>query len=130
MSRRRPKPADPTGSAADRSLEDGTDPKQFRRAWDNPKQAGRKARQLCEQVRDALHAALAACGDPVLQALTVTAVDPAPHSGRLRVTLALPPDAGCDAATAAVARAAGRLRCEAAAAINRRYAPELVFEVT
>ncbi len=112
--------------------EDGTDPKGWhRKPWDAPKAAGRKARQLCVQVAEALHAAVGACADPVVQALTVASVEPAPHTGRLRVVLALPPDGGVTRAEAeaGVARAAGRLRAEVAAAVHRRHAPELVLEV-
>jgi ribosome-binding factor A len=114
------------------SPEDGSDPKEFhRKPWDAPKQAGRKARQLCEQVRHALHGALAACADPVLQALAVLDVKPAPHAGRLRVLVGLPADGAVERAVAEahLQRAAGLLRAEAAAAISRRYAPELAFEV-
>lgn len=112
--------------------EDGTDPKDWhRKPWDAPKAAGRKARQLCGQVTEALHTALGGCADPAVQALTVVGVTPAPHTGRLRVTLSLPPDGGVSRseAEAGLARAAGRLRGEVAAAVHRRHAPELVFEV-
>ncbi|MFO0800958.1 MAG: hypothetical protein U0804_26125 [Gemmataceae bacterium] len=112
--------------------EDGTDPKDWhRKPWDAPKAAGRKARQLCGQVAEALHAAVGACADPAVQALTVLSVTPAPHTGRLRVTTTLPADGSQSRteAEAGLARAAGRLRGEVAAAVNRRHAPELVFEV-
>jgi ribosome-binding factor A len=130
MSRRRQKADEFAKLSADSSPEDGTDPKDFHaKPWDAPKQAGRKAKQLCAQVRDALREALAACGDPAVQAATVLAVEPAPHSGRLRVLLGAPTDVGRAAVEAGVTRAASRLRAEVAAAISRRYAPELVFEV-
>jgi ribosome-binding factor A len=87
---------------------------------------GRKALQLCEQVRHALTAALAGLGDEALQAVTVLGVEPAPHSGRLRVTVTAPDR---KQAEARLAVAAGRLRTEVAAGINRRKAPELVFAV-
>jgi ribosome-binding factor A len=132
MSRRRRVDPDLSALAADTSPEDGSDPKQFHsHPWNQPKQAGRKSRQLCSQVKDALHGALAACGDRVLQGLTVVGVEPAPHTGRLRVLVAVPPDTSISraAAEAHLLRAAGLLRAEVAAAISRRYAPELVFEV-
>jgi ribosome-binding factor A len=119
--------------AAELGGEDGGDPKEFhKKPWDAPKKQTRKAGQLCGQVRQALHTALAACGDPVLQAVQVAGVEPAPHTGRLRVAVALPPDAGIDRAAAEdhLRRAAGVLRSAVAAAVNRRYAPELVFDVT
>jgi ribosome-binding factor A len=130
MSRRRRSKPDPTGLAAEFGPEDGGDPKEFhRKPWDGEKAAGRKALQLCGQVKVALHIVLAGCGDDVLQSLTVAAVEPAPHSGRLRVRLV--PDEGVSVAAAVgrLHRAAGMLRGEVAAAINRRYAPELAFEV-
>lgn len=118
--------------AAELGGEDGTDPRDFhKKPWDAPKQQGRKAGQLCGQVRDALHAILAGCGDAVLQAVVVTGVEPAPHTGRLLVTVELPADAGIDRAAAEnhLRRAAGLLRTEVAATIHRRYAPELTFAV-
>ena len=129
MSRRRRK-VGLSDLAAELGPEDGTDPKEFHaKPWDREKEAGRKARQLCGQVKDALHGILAACGDPVVQAVRVAGVEPAPHSGRLRVLVV--PDEGVTPAAAAahLARAAGLLRAELAAAVNRRYAPELVIEV-
>lgn len=127
--RRRPKP-DLTGLAAELGPEDSGDPKEFHsKPWDREKPAGRKALQLCGQVKDALHTALAACGDEVLQSLRVARVEPAPHTGRLRVLVIPDEEVGVMAAVSHLARAAGRLRAEVAAAANRRYAPELVFEV-
>ncbi len=131
MSRRRQRADAFKALAGDVGPEDGGDPKQFHaKPWNAPKQASRKARQLCRQVSDALHGALAACGDPAVQAATVLAVEPAPHTGRLRVLVGAPPDVGREAVVAGVGRAAGHLRAAVAAAVSRRYAPELVFEVT
>ena len=117
--------------AAELGPEDGSEPKQFhRKPWDAPKQAGRKARQLCEQVKEALHLALAACGNEVLQSLSVLSVEPAPHTGRLVVVVSAPQDEASRATVERhLRRAEGMLRAEAAAAICRRYAPELTFEV-
>ena len=130
MSRRRRKADDLTNLAADLGGEDGTDPRDFHaKPWNAPKRAGRKAQQLCRQVHDALVGALAACGDPAAQAAAVLAVEPAPHTGRLRVLLGAPAEVGRGAVAAGIGRAAGRLRAEVAAAISRRYAPELAFEV-
>jgi ribosome-binding factor A len=130
MSRRRRVKLELTDLAADFGPEDGSDPKEFHsQPWAGEKRAGRKTMQLCGQVKDALHQVFAACGDDVLQALTVVAVEPAPHSGRLLVVVT-PDDGICRAvAERHLSRAAGMLRAEVAAAINRRYAPELVFEV-
>ena len=91
----------------------------------------RKTLQLCRQVRDVLHSVLAACGDPVLQAVAVGRIEPAPNGGRLRVAVTLPADGTPTRAEAEshLRRAAGMLRSEVAGAIARRHAPELVFEV-
>src|SRR5262245_59380856 len=122
MSRRRQKADEFENLAADASPEDGGDPKEFHaKPWDAPKKAGRKAQQLCRQAAEALHAALAACGDPAVQAAAVLAVTPAPHTGRLRVTVGTPADVGRAAVEAGLARAAGRLPAEVASAINRRH---------
>lgn len=127
MSRKRQKMDDRASLAAERGSEDGVDPRDFHaKPWDAPKQATRKGRQLCAQVKDALHVALAACADEVLQALVVVSVDPAPNTARLLVQVAAG-EADRSAAEAALARAAGHLRAEAAAAICRRYMPELIF---
>ena len=117
--------------------EDGQDPRRDhdRRTWDEPKPAGRKARQLCDQVADALRTILAGMADEVLQNLTVTTVAPAPNTGRLLVTVAGPAPADATdrpavaAVLAALSKAAGRIRSEVAADIHRRYAPELAFAV-
>lgn len=113
------------------SDEDGTDPKEFHaRPWDVPKPAGRKARQLCEQVKDALQSTFPACADPVLQALVVVGVEPAPNCGLLRVRVTADWESlNPHQAHASLLRAGALLRREAIRAINRRRAPELSFEV-
>lgn len=129
MSHRRRNPVDLTGLAGDFGSEDGSDPKEFHaKPWNAPKQASRKALQLCNQVKQALHGAFAGCADPVLQALTVLSVEPAPHTGRLLVILSTD-DPDRAAVEASLTRATGFLRTEMASAICRRHAPELVFEV-
>ena len=117
--------------------EDGHDPKRDhdRRTWDERKKGGRKAQQLCEQVADALRTILAGLADERLQNLTVMTVAPAPHTGRLLVTVAgpAPADATDRPAVidvlAALSKAAGRIRSEVATFVHRRYAPELTFAV-
>ncbi len=90
--------------------------------------AGRKTLQLCRQVRRALEAVFAAdCRDPILQELEVLSVDPAPNCGRLMVTLQLAQSRDVEQVLAHLRQAAGKLRCDVAAAITRRKAPELAF---
>lgn len=127
MSRRQRKLNEFRNLAAEQSSEDGGDAREFHaKPWDAPKQASRKGQQLCGQVKEALHTALAGSADEVLQGLSVVSVEPAPHTGRLRVLLGADDPA---AAREALIRAAGFLRSEVARAISRRYTPELVFEV-
>ncbi|MCI0699609.1 MAG: ribosome-binding factor A [Planctomycetia bacterium] len=130
MSRRRQKADEFRSLAAESSPEDSGDPKEFHtKPWNAPKKASRKAQQLCEQVKNALAGAFAGCAEELVQSARVFAVQPAPHTGRLLVLVSVPADLGRDAVANAVQRAAGYLRAEVAAAISRRYAPELVFEV-
>ena len=122
---------------ADGGAEDGADPRQFhdrrgRHKSGEPPGPGRKARQLCAQVRDALAGLLARSGDEAVRDVLVVSVEPAPNTGRLMVTVAgpSPTDVAGRAATAARLRAAGGwLRVGVAAAIHRRKAPELAFRV-
>lgn len=130
MSRRKQRPIAPSDLAADRSEEDGSDPREFHaKPWNAPKKASRKAMQLCGQVKDALTTTLPACSDVVLQGLTVLAVEPAPHTGRLLVLVSAGPELDREQVLQSLARANGFLRTEVAAAISRRYAPELLFEI-
>ena len=93
----------------------------------------RKARQLCQQVAQAMDHALAwVCGDPILNSLSVLAVEPAPDASRLLVRLAVT-DPECGAPLpeilARLSAARGLLRTEIAAAIHRKGVPELLFRI-
>jgi ribosome-binding factor A len=106
--------------------DDGLDPRYDVRGF-AIKPAGRKALQLCNQVKHALEDALASeCRDPVLQDLSVVAVEPA-GGGRLLVKLGRPTGADAEIVTVHLTRAAGKLRCAVAAAITRRKVPELAY---
>ncbi len=91
--------------------------------------------QLCGQVVQALQGILSGMADEDLQNLLVVKVEPAPNTGRLRVTVAgIPPADATDPthrarAMLALERAAGLLRREVARAIHRKYTPELVFHL-
>ena len=133
MSRRRTRLRGlPDDLADELGPDDGEDPKAFhdrrpRGAWVS-REPGRKVRQLCGRAADVLRSVLAGCADDVLRELTVVSVEPAPHAGRLMVTVAAPADVTDRAAVAAhLGRAGGLLRGEIAAAVSRRYAPELAF---
>lgn len=112
--------------------EDGVDPRAFFRRRPSHRKPNRKVHQLCRQVAEALAYALDSTGDDVLRCLQVAAVEPAPDAARLLVTVQ--PFLRESALTPALilehlGRLAGRLRCEVAAAITRKRAPELVFRV-
>lgn len=128
MSRKRSRGQALLGSAAEVGPEDGTDPRRdFDRRGLHSKPMGRKARQLCGQVQQALLVILPGLADDVLRDLTVVSVEPAPHTGRLLVTVAGP--APADATDRHLRLAAGLLRSEVASAVHRRKAPELIFRV-
>jgi ribosome-binding factor A len=87
-----------------------------------------KAAQLCRQVQRALNMALASRGaDDDLSDLFVEQVTPAPHCGHLLVHVVAPADRPFADALSALRRDTARLRCEVAAAITRKRAPELSF---
>ncbi|HWG46467.1 MAG TPA: hypothetical protein VN688_27140 [Gemmataceae bacterium] len=108
--------------------DDGHDPRLDRREG-TVKVPNRKALQLCAQVERTLASVLAACGDDVLRDLRVESVVPAPHAGRLLVTLAPTVAVETSQVMEHLEKARGKLRSESAAAINRRRAPDLVFRV-
>lgn len=113
------------------SPEDGNDPHAILRIHAR-KKGGRKTHQLCGQVAEALHYALAAvCNDDVLRDMGVLAVQPAPDEARLLVTIS-PLLPGLHETTDVLGRlqlCLPRLRHEVAAAIHRKKVPELAFRV-
>jgi ribosome-binding factor A len=113
--------------------DDGVDPREFFKASRVHKKEDRKARQLCRQVAETLDQIFAGeASDDVLRGLRIADVLPAPDASRLLVTLAAdgPPDVfDRNVLEERLARFKGRLRCEVAAAITRRKAPALVFEI-
>jgi ribosome-binding factor A len=70
-------------------------------------------------------------GDPLLRELIVEAVEPAPDSTRVLITVSLPCESrfGYGEILNRLLRATGRLRTEIAAAIHRKRVPELTFRV-
>ncbi|MBP9204713.1 MAG: ribosome-binding factor A [Kofleriaceae bacterium] len=90
----------------------------------------RKDLQVCRQVFDALHYALAELDDPVVDELVLVTVVPAPSASRVLAILA-PSRRGVDldAAYARLREAADELRQEVAAEVSRRRVPELVFRI-
>lgn len=136
MKRKRPRTGDLAELTDELTPDDGQDPKQFfdRRRWsEQPRTPGRKARQLCEQVKVSLHGILAVCADDVVRDLQVLSVLPAPHAGRLQIAVAVPSTADAIDRRAAEVRlqvVAGWIRSEVASAVHRRKVPELVWVVS
>ena len=87
----------------------------------------RKAMQLCRQVEQTLHLALADCADPILQELLVLNVQPFPDSSRLLVTVQA--ESEQVVVLERLHAATRKLRREVAAGIHRRKTPDLAFHV-
>jgi ribosome-binding factor A len=89
--------------------------------------------QVCRQIRDRLDLVLCGeLGDPSLEGLAVLDVRPVAGLSAVCVRVAAPSGASLAQIQLAQARLgaiAGRLRCEAAAAIHRKRTPALRFEV-
>jgi ribosome-binding factor A len=128
--RRRPAPP----LCAEIHEDDGVDPRAFFRAGKIDRKAGRKTLQLCSQVQDALNYLLAADSrDELLAMFRVAEVRAAPDASQLlvivqpAVQLAAPVD--LREILDRIASASGRLRSGVAAAITRKRAPKLLFQV-
>ena len=109
-------------------LPGGIDPSAFLSSQTDRK-AERKTRQLCREVRDALGLALSGLEDGTLAGAWVADVLPGADASQLRVVVVSSMQSNADATYQALRRAAGLLRSEVAAAINRKRTPQLSFEV-
>ena len=98
-----------------------------RHSFDNPDNP--RARQLCRQVQRRLDLALAELDDPVLQGLWISSVVQEPGGRALLVEVVVPDLAAVARTYARLEAARGHLRCEVAAAINRKRTPHLQFVV-
>src|SRR5712691_2071871 len=110
--------------------DDGIDPRDWAKG-DRAAVKNRKALQLCRQVEQTLHLALAGFGDLLLNDLLIVDVIPFPDSTRLLVTVRSATGTATEPMTILerVRQAAGLLRHEVAAGIHRRKTPDLVFRV-
>lgn len=119
--------------SAERSEEDGGDPREFFREGKYPRKPNRKALQLCGQVSDLLSQILSGeCGDEVLRSLQVVSVAPAPDASQLLVLVTQVPSESQLPASEVLLRldrASGMLRSLVAAGVTRRRAPKLLFRV-
>ena len=119
----------PTNFSADRSPEDGMDPKEFFRK-PGSRGGGRKVMQLCSQVQQALYWVLGAeTGDESLALLDVLSVEPAPDSTRLLITLKSPPEMKMEESLERLHAASKAIRSEIARSIHRKKVPDLVYRV-
>lgn len=116
------------------SEEDGVDPRLARRSSGSRHRGqDRKTGQLCQQVAHVLEAVLSGeAHDDDLRNLSVISVVPAPHTGRLVVTVEPwgpdePP--AFDALNEKLRRATPWLRSELSASISRRKTPDLAFQI-
>jgi len=113
--------------------DDGVDPREFFKPKRNYEKQDRKAKQLCRQVAETLSLAISGdCHDETWQSLHVLAVEPAPDSSRLLVTVcADAPQEQFDRQSILdlLSEQMGRLRCEIAATITRKRVPNLMFHV-
>jgi ribosome-binding factor A len=89
--------------------------------------------QVCKQVeRSAALTLMSVCESDSLLGAAVAAVEPAPDSGRLMVTVVLAPGKGAEDATEAKAilrHSTAAFREEVGRSIHRKRIPELVFDV-
>lgn len=113
--------------------DDGVDPREYFKTPRSRKQDDHKARQLCAQVFETLSLVLAGeFHDEWLHNLEVVSVNPAPDASQLAVVVrAHMPGTLVDPREVLekLNGVAGQLRAEVAAAITRKRAPKLVFQV-
>lgn len=112
--------------------DDGMDARDLFRG-SSRKKSHHKAHQLCRQVMETINYLLAGdlC-DVRLHQIMVDSVMPAPDASRLLVSVRLTdvhPDSDLLEIQAALQGASGLIRCEVAGVIQRKKAPELVFQL-
>jgi ribosome-binding factor A len=90
---------------------------------------GHKDLQVCRQVFDALSYALAELEDPVISALSLVSVVPAPNASRVQVNFVARTPIDLGEARARLAALAPSLRGEVAAEVTRKRVPELAFHI-
>ena len=114
---------------------DGVDPRLAARrsSGSRDRDQNRKTQQLCQQVAHVLEAVLTGeARDADLQDLSVISVVPAPHAGRMLVTVqswAEDSLSRWSVIDEKLRRATPWLRSELASSISRRRIPELVFQL-
>jgi ribosome-binding factor A len=110
--------------------DDGVDPRTYFQPKRTQKE-NRKTRQLCQQVARTINLCLNDCDDPVVQAMFLIGVQPAPDSSCLLLHIEVDLD-DFDHAVAmnAIREQTARLQFEIARSINRKRVPNLTFSVS
>ncbi len=133
MNARKPSQKQMLSSCAEIREDDGIDPREFFKHKRTHKKVDRKTLQLCAQVADILNGLLPDCHDELLQMLQVASVVPAPDASQLLITvypvIQLEKNFDSHRILGQLTHAAGHLRTEIAAAITRKRAPTLLFQV-
>ncbi len=113
--------------------DDEADPNRFFGEAGRSRRGNRKVLQLCKQVERAAAVTLASvCESDSLLGASVAAVEPAPDSGRLMVTVVLAPGKGVEdipEARSVLLRSRAAFREEVARSVHRKRVPEIVFDV-
>ena len=112
--------------------DDGIDPREFFKPASTRDKHDRKTGQLCRQVLETLSLVLGSeFDDPQLHNLQVVSVTPAPNASQLLVTVSheTVDQQSVGEIHARLQRVMGRLRTEVTAAITRKRAPRLTFQV-
>ena len=112
---------------------DELEPERFFGEAERSRKGIRKLLQLCKQVeRSAALTLTSVCESDALLGAAVAAVEPAPDSGRLMVTVVLAYGKGLEDATeakAALTRSTTDFREDVSRSIYRKRVPQIVFDV-
>ena len=130
MKSKKPTPEELAALCDEIGPEDGGDPRDLKKSF-RVSDSRRQDFQLCKQVEDTLNLELVGDGlHPILAALMIWRVEPAPNSRHLLVVVS-PSDPEADLDEAKVLEALGeeaeRLRIAVANSIHRKRVPELSF---
>ncbi len=106
-------------------------PRSRRRESRDDQNDDRKTRQLCAQIRRALHGVIPLPGASLFEGLIVEAVEPDPDASRVRVVISVPltTPASVTALKQRLDQMAGFIRSEVAPRITGKRVPTLSFEL-
>ena len=110
--------------------DDGVDPRTYFKTKRNRKE-NRKTKQLCRQVARTVNLCLNDCDDPIVQAMFLVAVQPAPDSSCLLLHLECDvDDFDFEVAMLAIRQQTARLQFEISRSIHRKRVPNLTYSVS